>query len=525
MGITGIIPAYNDEANIHDVIKKAGVYVDNIVVVDDGSTDSTAYVAEKMDAYVIRHEEHKGKMEALRTAFEFSQRFGEGPVLVINPGQLYNSEEIPKLIDPVMWLEADAVVGYSAYPDNGLRYDIQSLIAGNNGNGNGNGHMSELGRQHFVKFLYDNIGYAAFSAQSANFMKFEPDSLPMELSLVKDISDAGMKIKEINVSKLRGSDTDIFYKYKIGVVVPAYNEGKLIATTVGGIPDYIKRMYVINDASTDNTAEVLNSIDDQRLSVITHEKNQGVGAAILHGYKRALQEDMDIVVVMGGDNQMNPAHLPNLLMPIIEGKADYTKGNRLGYEEFRGGMSSWRLFGNSLLTLITKISSGYWHIMDPQNGYTAISKQALSNIEIDSLYTYYGYCNDMLVKLNTFGFRTLDVSMPARYGEERSSIKYGRYMTKVSTMLLKKFIWRLKMKYSILSFHPLVFFYAFGMIFLPLGALLTLYMVVANFITGWSVPSSLPLVDALFIIAGLQFILFAMLFDMKECYKTMDIGI
>ncbi|WP_406657750.1 glycosyltransferase [Methanolobus sp. ZRKC2] len=523
MGITGIIPAYNDEANIHDVIKKAGVYVDNIVVVDDGSTDSTAYVAEKMDTYVIRHEEHKGKMEALKSAFKFSERFGEGPVLVINPGQLYNSEEIPKLIDPVMWLEADAVVGYSPYPDNGFRYDIQSLIAGNNGNGNG--HVPDSDRQHFVKFLYDNIGYAAFSAQSANFMKFEPDSLPMELSLVKDVSDAGMKVKEISVNKLEEGNTDIFYKNKIGVVVPAYNEEKLIAITVNGIPDYVNRIYVINDASTDNTADVLNSIEDRRLSVITHEENQGVGAAILHGYKRALQEDMDLIVVMGGDNQMNPALLPNLLMPIIQGKADYTKGNRLKSEEFRGGMSSWRLFGNSILTLITKISSGYWHVMDPQNGYTAISKKALSNMEIDSLYTYYGYCNDMLVKLNTFGFKTLDVSMPAHYGDEKSSIKYGRYMTKVSTMLLKKFLWRLKMKYSILSFHPLVFFYAFGMIFLPLGALLTLYILVANFITGWSVPSSLPLIDALFIIAGLQFLLFAMLFDMRECYKTMDIDI
>ncbi|TGC06942.1 glycosyltransferase family 2 protein [Methanolobus halotolerans] len=526
MGITGIIPAYNDEANIHDIIKKAGVYVDNIVVVDDGSTDSTAYVAEKMSAYVIRHEAHKGKMESLKAAFKFSERFGKGPVLVINPGQLYNTEEIPKMLDPVMWLEADAVVGYSPYPSNGgPQYDIQSLITDNNGNGNGNGNGSDPGRQQFTKFLYDNIGYAAFSAQSANFMKFEPDSLPMELSLIKDISDAGMRIKEMNVSKLQKEDTDILHKYKIGVVIPAYNEEKLISTTVDGIPDYVNRIYVINDASTDNTAEVLNSIDDPRLSVIDHKENQGVGAAILHGYKRALQEDMDITVVMGGDNQMNPALMPNLLMPIIRGEADYTKGNRLKSEEFRGGMSSWRLFGNSILTLLTKISSGYWNVMDPQNGYTAISKHALSNIDIDHLYTYYGYCNDMLVKLNTFGFRTIDISMPAHYGNEKSSIKYGRYMTKVSTMLLKKFLWRLKMKYSIQSFHPLVFFYAFGMIFLPVGALLTLYTLAATFIAGWPVPPSLPLIDALFIVAGLQFLLFAMLFDMRECNKTMDVSI
>ncbi len=524
MGITGIIPAYNDEANIYDVIKKAGVYVDNIVVVDDGSTDSTAYVAEKMNAHVIKHETHRGKMEALRTAFKFSEKFGDGPVLVINPNKSYNSEEIPKMIDPVMWLEADAVVGYSPFPEAGSDYDIQSLIANNNGNGNGNGNISELGRQQFVQYLYDNIGYAAFSSQSANFMKFEPDSLPMELSLVKDLADAGMRVKEINVSKVREQSKDELYDHKIGVVVPAYNEEKLIAKTVGGIPDYVDRIYVINDASTDDTAGVLNSIRDPRLSVITHEQNQGVGAAILHGYKRALQEDMDIAVVMGGDNQMNPALMPDLIMPIIRGEADYTKGNRLKSEEFRGGMSSWRLFGNSLLTFLTKVSSGYWHIMDPQNGYTAISKKALSGIEIDKLYTYYGYCNDILVKLNTFGYRTIDVSMPARYADEKSTIKYGRYMTKVSVMLLKNFFWRLKEKYSIQSFHPLVFFYVFGMIFLPLGVLLSAYTLVGS-LAGWAVPSSLPLIDALLIIAGIQLILFAMLFDMKECYRSMDIGI
>jgi hypothetical protein len=170
--------------------------------------------------------------------------------------------------------------------------------------------------------------------------------------------------------------------------------------------------------------------------------------------------------------------------------------------------------------MITKIASGYWHIMDPQNGYTAISKKALSNMDLHNLYTYYGYCNDMLVKLNAFGFRTMDITMPARYGQERSTIKYSNYMGKVSIMLFKKFLWRLKMKYMVLSFHPLVLFYIFGMILVPLGVLMAGYILAAKLVMGWNVSANLPLLDAVFLITGIQFTLFAMLFDMQECNRV-----
>jgi hypothetical protein len=134
---------------------------------------------------------------------------------------------------------------------------------------------------------------------------------------------------------------------------------------------------------------------------------------------------MDIIVKMDGDNQMDPEQLPNLLEPIVERRANYTKGNRLLSQEYRSGMSKWRFLGNSMLTFLTKIGSGYWQMRDPQNGYTAISKSALGRINLDSIYPYYGYLNDILVKLNVYdGHRVVDVVMPARYGGERSSIKY-----------------------------------------------------------------------------------------------------
>lgn len=206
---------------------------------------------------------------------------------------------------------------------------------------------------------------------------------------------------------------------RIGVVVPAYNEELLIGETLTGIPEYVDRIYVIDDGSIDRTGKIVKNLGDPRIVYLRHEINKGVGAGIIDGYKLALKDEMDIVAVMAGDNQMDPAQLPRLIFPIIEGRADYTKGNRLLTDDFMTGMSKWRSFGNLLLSFITKIGSGYWQVMDPQNGYTAISRQALEVIDLDSVYPYYGYCNDLLIKLNAFGMRVMDVVMPARYGREK----------------------------------------------------------------------------------------------------------
>jgi glycosyltransferase involved in cell wall biosynthesis len=246
-----------------------------------------------------------------------------------------------------------------------------------------------------------------------------------------------------------------------------------------------------------------------------HEKNKGVGAAIINGYKMALEDEIDIVAVMAGDNQMDPDQLPRLLLPIMEGKADYTKGNRLISKEFRKGMSQWRSFGNALLTLITKIGSGYWDIMDPQNGYTAISRAALEAINLDSIYTYYGYCNDMLIKLNTYGMRTVDVVMPARYGNEKSKIRYGKYIIKVAPMILRGFLWRLKIKYITMGFHPLVLFYISSMIMVPIGFLFCLWIFIEKFY-NLPVSANYPLLAVFISLMGIQLLLFAMLFDMQE---------
>ncbi len=304
---------------------------------------------------------------------------------------------------------------------------------------------------------------------------------------------------------------------KIAVVIPAYMEELLINETLQSVPDYVDQVYAVDDCSPDKTGFLIDqfALRDSRIIPIHHEKNKGVGGAIVSGYKRSLEDGLDVVAVMAGDNQMDPAFLPELLDPVIEGSVDYAVGNRLINEKFRQGMSKWRFVGNSVLTLLTKIASGYWQLMDPQNGYTAISRRALETISLDAIYPRYGYCNDLLVWLNTFGFRVRNVPHPARYGLERSKIKYSTYIVRLSWLLLNAFFWRLKTKYVLLSFHPLVFFYLFGLFFSFLGVLFGIYAFYFKFALKNEI--FVPAVVSVILFAlGVQFILFAMLFDMQE---------
>lgn len=236
----------------------------------------------------------------------------------------------------------------------------------------------------------------------------------------------------------------IMYKGRsVGVVIPAYNESRLILETLRSIPSLVDAIFVIDDGSTDDTANKVKEHNDSRIVLIQHAGNKGVGAAILAGYRQSLANGLDVTAVMDGDNQMDPAYLTKLLDPIVEDVADYAKGNRLTTKAHIGGMSAWRYFGNCVLSVLTKIASGYWHISDSQNGYIAISRHALQRIIDEPIFHYYGYCNDILIKLGAHDMRVMDVPMPSRYGREISKIRYSRYIVKVSFMLLRGYIWRL----------------------------------------------------------------------------------
>jgi glycosyltransferase involved in cell wall biosynthesis len=309
----------------------------------------------------------------------------------------------------------------------------------------------------------------------------------------------------------------MFSNKTIAVIVPAYNEENLIGETLHSVPSFVDRIYAIDDGSKDKTLEIIKSFtaQDSRIIPLTHPANRGVGGAIVTGYKKMFGDDIEIGVVMAGDNQMDPAFLPELITPVIEGRCDYTVGNRLISPEYRKGMTTWRFVGNAILTLLTKIASGYWQLMDPQNGYTAISKRALERISLDDIYPGYGYCNDLLVRLNVVGFRVKNVPHPARYGREKSGIRYSTYIIRLSCLLISDFLWRLKTKYVILSFHPLVLFYLLGSFFCLFSLVLGIYSLYFKYILlePIFVPAALTLI-ALGI--GMQCIFFAMLFDMQE---------
>lgn len=245
----------------------------------------------------------------------------------------------------------------------------------------------------------------------------------------------------------------MFQGKRIGVTVPAYNEEALIATTIDNMPPYVDRIYVVNDGSTDGTRRIVSRMcaSNDKVVLVNHPANRGVGAAIVTGYKKCLEDGMDVAVVMAGDNQMDPSELPRLLVPIMGGEAGYSKGNRMSSPRHMRGMPRWRRFGNQLLTWLTRVSSGNYEILDPQNGYTAATADALRKIDLDSVYPNYGYCNDLLVKFTVAEVQIAEVPMPARYLGEKSKIRYREYIPKVTWLLLSSFAWRMKMSWTFSS--------------------------------------------------------------------------
>jgi len=303
---------------------------------------------------------------------------------------------------------------------------------------------------------------------------------------------------------------------RVAVVVPAHDEERLIATTLGGIPDFVDRIIVVDDGSADATTERVRSFADTRVELVVHERNRGVGAAIVTGYKRALDEDIDVVCVMAGDNQMDPDDLEALARAVARGEVDYAKANRLFTGQAWALMPRTRYLGNAVLSMLTKIASGYWHVADSQSGYTAIGKDTLALLDLDRVYTYYGFPNDLLVHLNVVNARVRDFPSRPVYGVgERSGIRYHKVAPRISWLLIKAFFWRLREKYIIRDFHPLVFFYAFGFIATLAGLVLGI-VEIAYRIAGNAVSVGTVVLIALLLISGSQFTLFAMWFDMES---------
>jgi len=309
------------------------------------------------------------------------------------------------------------------------------------------------------------------------------------------------------------------YKNKtIAAVIPAYNEETQIANVIHTIPEFIDWIVIINDCSVDNTGGIVQEIseENERVILLEHNNNKGVGGAIASGYCWVRDQALDVAVVMAGDGQMNPDDLPAILDPVVDGRADYSKGNRLFTGEAFQKIPKLRYFGNSILSLLTKIASGYWNIADSQSGYTAINKKALQTIDWNKMYKRYGQPNDLLVLLNVYNFRVKDVLIKPVYGVgELSGMKIRSVFPRLGYLLLKRFLWRLKEKYIIRDFHPLVFFYFFGFFFGLLSMLLFLRVFYFWLALGLEIPKVNALAAMFSFMASTQFILFAMWFDME----------
>jgi glycosyltransferase involved in cell wall biosynthesis len=302
----------------------------------------------------------------------------------------------------------------------------------------------------------------------------------------------------------------------LAVVIPAYNEEALLESTLSGIPGYVDRIYIVDDASRDATVGRAHSAAaaDSRITVIVHERNRGAGAAVVTGYKRALEDGAEVVCVMNGDNQMDPTEMLALVTPVANDEVDYTKANRLFTGEAWNLIPHYRYLGNAMLSLLTKVASGYWHIADSQAGYTAINRRMLELLDLENVYPRYGYPNDMLVHLNVWSARVRDIPSRPIYGiGEQSGIKLRSVVPRISWLLMKGFFWRMGHRYVIRDFHPLVFFYTAGFFSFLIGLSLGSYTIGRHF-SAHPPTAGLAILVALMMTFSVLFTLFAMWFDM-----------
>jgi glycosyltransferase involved in cell wall biosynthesis len=244
----------------------------------------------------------------------------------------------------------------------------------------------------------------------------------------------------------------MFGPLRVAVVIPAFNEERAVASTVRSVPRWVDHVLVVDDASGDRTSAEAWRFARRGLEVLRHERNRGVGAAIATGYARAFDLGADAAVVMAGDGQMDPEDLPSLLVPLAEGRADYVKGNRFRAPGVWRAMPAARLVGNVVLSLATRVSSGYWQLFDSQCGYTAASRRALGVIRRNGMFPRYGYPNDLLARLNAAGLAVQDVPVRAVYGPGwRSGIKLTTVIYPMSFVLLRSWAWRLARKYLVVE--------------------------------------------------------------------------
>lgn len=302
---------------------------------------------------------------------------------------------------------------------------------------------------------------------------------------------------------------------RVGVVLPAHNESRHLAGVVADLPDWVDTVLIVDDASTDDTLAVALDLADERVRVIQHDVNTGVGGAMRSGYQAALAEGCDVVVKMDGDGQMDAAELLVLLRPVRLGMADYAKGNRFRQTGRPPDMPRHRWFGNVMLSFLTKVASGYWHVFDPQCGFTAVTASSLRRLNLDAVATDYFFENDMLIRLNVIDARVVDVSTAALYGAEQSGLRVHRILWTFPFRLLRGFAWRFVKRHVVNDFGLVAVLSLAGAAATLFGVVFGVYHWVESAATGNVATAGTVMIAVVPLILGVQMLLQALSLEVQ----------
>lgn len=303
---------------------------------------------------------------------------------------------------------------------------------------------------------------------------------------------------------------------RVAVVVPAFNEERFIGGVLSTMPAFVDRIVVVDDGSGDATARVVASVEDPRVTVLRSDRNRGLGAAMRLGYQAALEDGAELIAKMDGDGQMPPEYLSRLLDALTDDHADYAKGNRFLLVDSLKTMPRVRLVGNMVLTFMTKLASGYWHVFDPQNGFTAIRAECLRRLDLEAIYDGYFFENDMLIQLSLRDFRVEDVPVPARYGDEESGLNPLDVGLRFPYLLTRRFFERIVLKYVLRDFSPIALFLFLGMALFGWGSLFGVYIWIKSNVTGHATPTGTIMLALLPLILGFVLLLQAIVLDIQE---------
>ena len=305
----------------------------------------------------------------------------------------------------------------------------------------------------------------------------------------------------------------------IAVVIPCFNVEKSIEAVVSGIPSWIDEIILVNDASSDNTDQILTALAaaaPERIHVLTHPENQGVGGAVMTGMKATQQNNKcDIVVKMDGDGQMNPDYLEPLLSPLLSGEADFSKGNRFCDFKALKKMPLIRRLGNMGLSFLIKSASGYWDLLDPSNGFFAIKKETLAALDFDRLDKRFFFESSLIIGLYYTGAEIKDVSIPANYNDERSNLSAVHCLFTFPPKLIRAFFRRITIRYFIMDFSIISLYILLGIPLLLFGFIFGLANWIHYASHAIAAPTGTIIIATLGIVLGIQFILSFMQYDIS----------